>query len=73
MPADLVGREEFRHAFRQLATTVGILTYLDLEGRPRGMTATSLCALSADPPSMLVCVDRTTGPTTRSSTRRASG
>jgi flavin reductase (NADH) len=55
---DLVGREEFRHAFRQLATTVGVLTYRDAEGRPRGMTATSLCAVSADPPSLLVCVDR---------------
>ncbi len=52
--------DEFRHAFRQMASTVAILTLVDRQGRPRGMTATSMCALSVDPPSLLVCVDRST-------------
>jgi flavin reductase (DIM6/NTAB) family NADH-FMN oxidoreductase RutF len=49
-----------RRAFRQYAATVTILTYLDAEGRPSGMTATSVCSLSLDPPRLLACVNRTT-------------
>lgn len=56
----LVSADRFRQAFRQLASTVAVVTYLDASGAPRGMTATSLCALSAEPPSLLVCVDRST-------------
>ncbi len=50
----------FRRAFRRHASTVVVVTYLDQLGAPRGMTATSMVALSADPPSLLVCIDRAT-------------
>jgi flavin reductase (DIM6/NTAB) family NADH-FMN oxidoreductase RutF len=50
----------FRRAFRRHAASVVVVTYLDATGTPRGMTATSVCALSADPPSLLVCIDRAT-------------
>jgi flavin reductase (DIM6/NTAB) family NADH-FMN oxidoreductase RutF len=53
-------RELFRQAFRRWATTVVIVTYVDDEERPVGMTATSMSSLSADPPSLLVCVNRAT-------------
>jgi flavin reductase (DIM6/NTAB) family NADH-FMN oxidoreductase RutF len=56
----LVSADRFRLAFRRLASTVAIVTYVDRSGAPRGMTATSMCALSAEPPSLLVCVDRST-------------
>ena len=51
--------ELFRQAFRRHATTVVIVTYFDGAGRPCGMTATSMCSLSASPPSLLVSVNRT--------------
>jgi flavin reductase (DIM6/NTAB) family NADH-FMN oxidoreductase RutF len=50
----------FRHAFRQLASTVAVMTLIGRDGRPRGMTVTSMCGLSVDPPTLLVCVDRAT-------------
>jgi len=56
----LVSADRFRHAFRQVASTVAVVTYLDASGSPRGMTATSVCALSVEPPSLLVCIDRST-------------
>ena len=51
-------RELFRQAFRRHAATVSVLTYHDSESAPAGMTATSMCSLSADPPSLLVCIRR---------------
>lgn len=58
VPADGVTPERFRQGFRRLAATVGVVLYRDPDGIVRGMTATSLCALSATPPSLLVCVER---------------
>jgi flavin reductase (DIM6/NTAB) family NADH-FMN oxidoreductase RutF len=48
----------FRQAFRRYAATVVVVTFLDEEGRPCGMTATSMCTLSASPPALLICVNR---------------
>jgi flavin reductase (DIM6/NTAB) family NADH-FMN oxidoreductase RutF len=59
-PPAMSGRELFREAFRRWATTVVIVTYRDDAGRPAGMTATSMSSLSADPPSVLVCINRET-------------
>ena len=50
----------FRHAFRQLASTVAVMTLTGRDGRPHGMTVTSMCGLSLDPPTLLVCIDRST-------------
>jgi flavin reductase (DIM6/NTAB) family NADH-FMN oxidoreductase RutF len=55
---DPIDPAEFRHAFRQLASTVALLTLIGRDGRPRGMTVTSMCGLSVEPPTLLVCVDR---------------
>ncbi len=49
----------FRKVFRRQAATVTVLTYLDTDGRPCGMTATAVCSLSVAPPSLLACVSRT--------------
>ena len=51
-------RELFRQAFRRHAATVVVLTYFDSESFPCGMTATSMCSHSADPPSLLACISR---------------
>lgn len=49
----------FRAVMRRYAATVTIVTASD--GRRRhGITATSVTSLSLDPPSLLVCINRTT-------------
>jgi flavin reductase (DIM6/NTAB) family NADH-FMN oxidoreductase RutF len=39
-------------------TGVGIVTALDDNNEPRGLTSNALCSVSAEPPLMLVCVDK---------------
>lgn len=53
-------REDFRAAMRRLASTVAVVT-CQIEGEWAGMAATSVTSLSLDPPSLLVCVNRTAG------------
>jgi flavin reductase (DIM6/NTAB) family NADH-FMN oxidoreductase RutF len=47
----------FRDAMRQLASGVCVVT-LGRDDERTGLTATSVSSLSADPPTLLVCVDR---------------
>ncbi|MBA3245172.1 MAG: flavin reductase family protein [Actinobacteria bacterium] len=54
-----VTREEFVSIMSAFPTGVAIVTTLDEEGRPRGLTTNAICAVSAEPPLLLVCVDRT--------------
>jgi flavin reductase (DIM6/NTAB) family NADH-FMN oxidoreductase RutF len=37
---------------------VAIVSTLDAHGQPKGLTCTAICSLSADPPLLLVCIDR---------------
>ena len=39
-------------------TGVGVVTAMDEHGEPRGLTSNALCSVSADPPLVLVCVDK---------------
>ena len=39
-------------------TGVSIVTTLDESNQPRGLTSNALCSVSAEPPLMLVCVDK---------------
>ncbi len=48
---------EFRRAMRRVAATVNVITVC-VDGRPMGITATAMSSLSADPPSLLVCINR---------------
>ena len=47
----------FRDAMRRLAATVTIISTSG-QGRRHGITATAVTSLSMDPPSLLVCVNR---------------
>jgi 3-hydroxy-9,10-secoandrosta-1,3,5(10)-triene-9,17-dione monooxygenase reductase component len=47
-----------RRALGSFASGVGIVSTIDADGAPVGMTATSFTALSFDPASVLVCVRR---------------
>jgi flavin reductase (DIM6/NTAB) family NADH-FMN oxidoreductase RutF len=39
-------------------TGVAVVTALDVDRQPRGLTTNALCSVSADPMLMLVCVDK---------------
>ena len=39
-------------------TGVGVVTALDEQNQPRGLTSNALCSVSAEPALMLVCVDK---------------
>lgn len=49
----------FRQLLGRFATGVTVLTTRDLNGNPVGMTASSLAAVSLNPPLVSVCVDVT--------------
>src|SRR6478609_3903628 len=47
-----------RRAFGTFVTGVTVITTLDEDGTPRGMTANSFTSVSLDPPLLLVCVGK---------------
>lgn len=55
--ADQVGADGFKQAMRNVAGTVCVVTGSH-DGIRAGLTATSLTALSAEPPSIIVCVNQ---------------
>jgi flavin reductase (DIM6/NTAB) family NADH-FMN oxidoreductase RutF len=54
------GSAPFKLGMRTLAGAVSIVTAHSTDGTPIGLTATSVSSLSAEPPSLLVCVNRRT-------------
>ena len=50
--------EKFRDAMRRVASTVNVIT-ICADGNPMGITATAMSSLSLDPPSLLICINRT--------------
>jgi flavin reductase (DIM6/NTAB) family NADH-FMN oxidoreductase RutF len=50
---------EFKQGMRNLAGAVNIITSA-VQERPSGMTATAVCSVSADPPTVLICVNQAT-------------
>jgi flavin reductase (DIM6/NTAB) family NADH-FMN oxidoreductase RutF len=53
--AGFVGAEQFRQAFRALASGVAVISF-DVGGEVHGFTATSLTSVSKEPPLALFCV-----------------
>ncbi|MBK6491102.1 MAG: flavin reductase family protein [Sphingomonadales bacterium] len=49
--------DHFRRAMRRLSAGVAVVCCADAQG-PVGLTATSVTSLSMDPPSLLVCINR---------------
>ena len=47
----------FRAAMRRFATGVTVVTTV-LDGRPKGFTANAFASVSAEPPTVLICVNR---------------
>ncbi len=50
----------FKQAMASLASGVAVVTGVDPESGPCGMTATSIASYSIHPPSVIVCVDEST-------------
>ncbi|MQT14485.1 flavin reductase family protein [Segnochrobactrum spirostomi] len=50
----------FLHGMRRVGGAVAVVTTKAPGGEPKGLTATAFASLSADPPSLLVCVNRRT-------------
>ncbi|HET9379725.1 MAG TPA: flavin reductase family protein [Streptomyces sp.] len=51
----------FRDLMSGFPSGVAVVTTLDDDGTPRGMTCTSLCSVGLQPPSLLVCLDNRSG------------
>ena len=56
MPVD---RDTFVEIMASYPAGVAIVTTLDADGTPRGLTTTAVSSVSAEPPLLLVCVDLT--------------
>jgi flavin reductase len=52
-----VDRKAFREAMSRLGSAVNIITLADATGR-HGFTASAVCSVTDDPPTMLVCINR---------------
>ncbi|MDH4177935.1 MAG: flavin reductase family protein [Thermoleophilia bacterium] len=53
-----VSRDDFLGIMSAFPTGVAIVTTLEPDGTPRGLTTNAVTSVSADPPILLVCVDR---------------
>lgn len=53
--------EAFKQGMRALAGSVCVVAANGPDGKPVGLTATAVTSLSADPPSLIVCVNRNAG------------
>ncbi len=52
-----ISRQEFFEIMASFPSGVAIVTTLGADGVPRGLTTTAVSSVSADPPTILVCVD----------------
>ncbi len=55
----MVDKDQFLQAMSSLAGTIHVVATVE-DGVPIGVIATSVCSLSADPPSLVVCLNKTT-------------
>lgn len=54
--------DSFRAGMRHLAAHVCLITTLGPDGKRWGLTATAVCSVSPDPPTLLCCVNRQIAP-----------
>jgi flavin reductase (DIM6/NTAB) family NADH-FMN oxidoreductase RutF len=57
MPETAITADLFRQGMRRFAGAVNVITAANA-GERHGMTATAVCSVTADPPTLLVCINR---------------
>lgn len=50
--------DQFRQGMRRLTGAVTVVTTRGVTGERRGVTATAICSLSVEPPSLIACLNR---------------
>ena len=55
--AGTVSGDWFRRIMSVLPAGVSVITTVDADDQPKGMTATAVCSVSLEPPMLLVCID----------------
>lgn len=55
--APMVGSDEFRRVCGRFATGITVVTTLDHDRNPHGLTVNSFTSVSLNPPLVLVCID----------------
>ncbi|WP_162918696.1 flavin reductase family protein [Taklimakanibacter deserti] len=53
----MIRSDDFREAMQRFAGPVTAITTIE-DGVPSGLMATAVCSLSADPPSLIVCINK---------------
>lgn len=57
----MIDAVSYKAGMRQLTAGVTLATTLGTDGQRSGLTATAVCSVSAEPPILLVCVNRANG------------
>ncbi|KXK05285.1 MAG: flavin reductase domain-containing protein [Acidobacteria bacterium OLB17] len=57
----MISNEEFLRAMSNFASGVTVITTRDKAGVPHGITVSAFCSLSAEPPLVLACINKSTG------------
>ncbi len=55
-----VSEHEFRHALSHFASGVTVVTTVDKDGNPFGITVSAFCSVSLSPPLILICIEKAT-------------
>lgn len=53
-----ISLDEFRAGMRRLAASVTVIATRDDSGNRHGLTATAICSVTGDPPTLLCCINR---------------
>jgi flavin reductase (DIM6/NTAB) family NADH-FMN oxidoreductase RutF len=55
---ETIDAETFQQVMASFSAGVAVITTLDADDRPRGLTTTAVTSVSLEPPLLLVCIDR---------------
>jgi flavin reductase (DIM6/NTAB) family NADH-FMN oxidoreductase RutF len=56
-----ISQDDFRNALSRFGSGVTVVTTRDASGRFHGITVSAFCAVSLDPPLVLICIEQVTG------------